>query len=215
MKENLYYLFISGLILGSGPCLSLCAPVLVSYTAMHRKTFKGSFFSYLIFSSGKLLGYCILGILCTLGVKILASPLGAKYLDLLYLIIGCFIVLIGITAIFYKGNKLNPVCSWIHKGNIRNVGILGLLIGLAPCLPLLGILNYIVLISDSHLKTIGFCLVFGFGTIVSPLFLMVMLSGRLAEALSKNDRLKIIIRILCGGIIIFLGGKIILQKLLR
>jgi len=223
MKENLYYLFISGLILGSGPCLSLCAPVLVSYTAIHKKTFKDSFFSYLIFSSSKLLGYCILGILCALGVKIIASPLGAKYLGLIYLIIGCFIILIGITTIFYKGNKLNLGCrrshpfrgSWIHKGNIRNVGILGFLIGLAPCLPLLGILNYIILISDSFFSTIGFCIVFGLGTIISPLFLMVMLSGRLAEVLSKNDKLKIIIRILCGGIIIFLGGRIILQRLLH
>jgi len=215
MKENLYYLFVSGLILGSGPCLSLCAPVLVSYTAIHKETLKDSFLSYLIFSSSKLLGYCILGVLCTFGVKIIASPLGAKYLNLIYLIIGCFIILIGITTIFYRGNSFNPLCSWIHKGNIRNVGILGLLIGLAPCLPLLGILNYIVLISDSFFSAIGFCIVFGLGTIVSPLFLMVMLSGRFAEALSKNDKLKIIIRILCGGIIIFLGGKIILQILLR
>lgn len=215
MKENLYYLFVSGLILGSGPCLSLCAPVLVSYTAIHKKTLRDSFFSYLIFSLSKLLGYCILGVLCTFGVKIIATPLGAKYLGLIYLIVGCFIILIGLTTIFYKGNKLNPVCSRIHKGNIRNVGILGLLIGLAPCLPLLGILNYIVLISDSFFSAVGFCIVFGLGTIISPLFLMVMLSGSLAEAISKNDKLKIIIRILCGGIIIFLGGKIILQRLLR
>ena len=215
MKENLYYLFISGLILDSGPCLSLCAPILVSYTAIHKKTFKDSFFSYLVFSSSKLLGYCILGVLYTLGVKIIASPLGTKYLDFIYLIIGCFIVLIGITAIFYRGGSFKPVCSWIHKGNIRNVGILGLLIGLAPCLPLLGILNYIALISNSSFEAIGFCIAFGLGTIVSPLFLMVMLSGRLAQAFSKNDKLKTIIRILCGGIIIFLGGKIILQILLR
>ena len=215
MSENLYYLFISGLILGSGPCLSLCAPILVSYTALTKKSFKGSFSSYLIFSLNKLIGYCILGILCGLGVKIIASPLGAKYLDLIYLIIGCFIVLIGITAIFNRGNNFNPICNWLHKGNIRNVGVLGLLIGLAPCLPLLGILNYIVLISDSYLQTIGFCVVFGLGTIISPLFLMVMLSGKLAGAFSKNNKLKIIIRILCGGIIVFLGGRIILQTLLH
>jgi len=42
-----------------------------------------------------------------------------------------------------------------------------------------------------------------------------LLSGKLAHVLSKNNKLKIIIRILCGGIIIFLGGKIILQILLR
>ena len=213
MKENLYYLFISGLILGSGPCLSLCAPVLASYTAIHKKSLKDSFLSYLVFALFKLIGYCILGLLCTLGIKIINSPLGQKYLDSIYLIIGSFIVLIGIATIFYKSNKLNPACNWINKGNIRNVGVLGLLIGLAPCLPLLGILNYIVLISDSSLMAIGFCLIFGLGTIISPLFIIVMLSGSLAGALSKNNMLKIAIRVLCGGIIIFLGGKIILQTL--
>jgi len=215
MKENLYYLFISGLILGSGPCLSLCAPVLVSYTAIHKKSLNDSLLSYLVFALFKLIGYCILGLLCALGVKIINSPLGQKYIDSIYLVVGSFIILIGITTIFYKGNKLSPLCNWMHKGNIRNVGILGLLIGLAPCLPLLGILNYIILISDSFLKTTGFCIVFGLGTLISPLFLMVILSGRLAEAFSKNNKLKIAIRILCGGIILFLGGKITLQTLLR
>ena len=215
MSENIYYLFVSGLILGSGPCLSLCAPVLVSYSAIHKKSLKDSFLSYLVFSLFKLIGYCLLGLLCALGIKIINSPLGQKYLDSIYLVVGFFITLIGLTTIFYKGNKSNLVCGWIHKGNIRNVGILGLLIGLAPCLPLLGILNYIVLISDSSLSAIGFCIVFGLGTVVSPLFLMVMLSGSLSQVISKNNKLKIMIRVLCGGIIIFLGGKIILQKLLR
>ena len=215
MKENLYYLFISGLVLGSGPCLSLCAPILVSYTAINKKNFKDSFFSYLIFSLSKLLGYCILGVLCGLGVKIIANPLATNHLDLIYIIIGCFIILIGITAIFNRGNSFNPICNWLHKGNIRNVGVLGLLIGLAPCLPLLGILNYIILISKSYLNTIGFCIVFGLGTIISPLFLMVMVSGKLAQNLSRNNKLKLIIKLFCGGIIIFLGGKIILQTLLH
>jgi len=189
--------------------------VLVSYSAIYKKSLKDSFLAYLVFALFKLIGYCILGLLCALGVKIINSPLGQKYLDSIYLVVGSFIILIGITTIFYEGNKLNPLCSWIHRGNIRNVGILGLLIGLAPCLPLLGILNYIILISDSFLKTIGFCIVFGLGTITSPLFLMVMLSGRLSEAVSKNNKLKIAIRILCGVIILFLGGKITLQTLLR
>ena len=215
MKENLYYLFISGLILGSGPCLCLCAPILVSYTAIHKKTFKDSLFSYLVFSLCKLSGYAILGFFCALGVKIITSPQGAKYLDSIYLGLGCFIVLIGTTTIFYRGKKITLICNWLNKGNIRNVGILGLLIGFTPCLPLLGILNYIIIIAKNIPQAITFSLVFGLGTVVSPLFLLVLFSGKLVNQFSKNNTFKVAIRIICGLILLLLGGKIILQILLR
>ena len=215
MKENLYYLFISGLILGSGPCLSLCAPILVSYTAIHKKTLKDSFFSYLVFSLCKLSGYAILGAFCALGVKIITSPLGAKYLDSIYLILGCFIVLIGTTTIFYRGEKFTLICNWLNKGNIRNVGVLGLLIGFTPCLPLLGILNYIIIIAENIPQAITFSLVFGLGTVISPLFLLVMISGKLVNQFSKNNIFKTVIRIICGLVLLLLGGRIILGILPR
>ncbi len=215
MKENLYYLFLSGLILGSGPCLAFCAPILVSYTAIHKKTFKDSFFSYLVFSLCKLLSYAVLGLLCALGVKIINTPLGAKYLDSIYLGLGYFIVLIGVATIFHKGKKLTSICSWLNKGNIKNVGILGLLIGFTPCLPLLGILNYIIIISKNIPQSIIFSLVFGLGTVISPLFILVLISGKLVDQFSKNNIFKAVIRIVCGLILLLLGGRIILQILLR
>lgn len=215
MKENLYYLFISGLILGSGPCLSFCAPVLISYSAIHKEGLGRSAISYLVFSLFKLTGYCLLGLICSLGVKAINTPLGQKYLDPIYITAGIFIILIGVTSLFYRDGKPNPVCGWIHRGNVRNVGLLGLLIGVTPCLPLLGILNYVILISGSLPSAIGLCLVFGLGTVISPLFIMVVLSGRISAAFTGNRRLKTLLRLLCAGVIIYLGGRIILEKLLR
>lgn len=215
MKENIIYLFISGVILGSGPCLAICAPILISYTAAHRTTIKQSIISYFVFSISKLFSYVILGFLCALGVIILRSPIFLEYSTYIYTGLGCFIVLIGISTLIYRGHKITKACAWIHKGNIRNVGILGILVGFSPCLPLIGILNYIMLISDSSFQAMMFTFIFGIGTIVSPLLILVMLSAKIADKLSKSTRIKLIIRTICGLLFLFLGSQIILRTLLQ
>ena len=213
MKENLYYLFISGLILGSGPCLSFCAPVLIGYTAAFKASTRKSILSYLIFSFFKIIGYVLLGVVCALGVKLLNSPLFLKYTDYVYIALGCFVTMIGLSVLFLKGNCSPRICAWLHKGNIRNVGILGLLVGLSPCLPLLGILNYIVIVSNNATDAMTYTFVFGLGTVLSPLLLLIVLSAKLAELLSKNDKLQMAIRLLCGALLLFLGIKVIIQAL--
>ena len=215
MKENLYYLFLTGLIFGSGPCLSFCAPLLVSYAAIRATSLKKSTVLYLVFSLSRLLAYMILGALCALSMTLLRSRIFEKYTNGIYLGLGCFIILIGITTLVYKESKIRKACSWLHKGNVRNVGILGLLIGFSPCLPLLGILNYIMIISKKVSDAILFSFVFGLGTVVSPLALVVILSGKVSQKLSENNKLKVIIRVICAATLIFLGAKIILQTLLR
>ena len=211
MKENLYYLFISGLILGSGPCLAICAPILISYVASQRASIKESISSYAIFSLFKVSGYIILGILCALGVKLLNSPALGDYLNLIYLILGSFIVLVGSAIVFNKAKHTSKICQWLHKGNIKNVGVFGLLVGLAPCLPLLGILNYVLLISKNPAQAIIFTSVFGMGTVLSPLLILIIISAKISENLSKNQKFKTTIRIISGLVIIFFGLRILLK----
>lgn len=201
--------------MGSGPCLSLCAPILMSYAAAHKTTLKKSVLSYFIFSSFKLISYLLLGAIWMLGVQILRNIVLREYLDIVYLILGCFIILIGITTIVRKGGGISEICSWVHKGNIRNVGVLGILVGLSPCLPLLGILNYIVIISDRVLDALLFSFVFGLGTVFSPLFILMILSSKIGGLSSGNTKFNAVLRIICGGVLLFLGGRIILQILLR
>ena len=133
----------------------------------------------------------------------------------IYATLGIFIIIIGLTTIFYQSKKPNKICEWIHKGNIKNIGLLGLLIGLCPCLPLIGILQYIILISDTGYQAMFFSLSFGLGTVVSPLFIFMALSGKIAQNFSQNNKIKMALRILSGLMFIFLGIKIILQILLR
>ncbi len=214
MKENLYYLFISGLILGSGPCLSFCAPMLIGYAASQRASIRKSISSYAMFSLFKVAGYMLLGLACALSVRLLNSPALGGYLNTIYLMLGSFMVLAGLAVLFNKASHGNKACQWFHKGNIKNVGVFGLLVGLAPCLPLLGILNYVVIISNNPAQAIIFTLVFGLGTVLSPLLILMVLSAKIAERLSQNKKLKFTIRIATSLIIIFFGLKIILQILL-
>jgi threonine/homoserine/homoserine lactone efflux protein len=87
-------------------------------------------------------------------------------------------------------------------------------VGLSPCLPLLGILNYIIITSSSPLEAVLFTLVFGVGTILSPLILVVVLSARLGKWFSENEKFKRVLKIICGLVLVLLGSKIILQRLL-
>ena len=215
MAENLCYLFLSGLILGSGPCFYFCAPILATYTALYKSTFRGALISYLIFSLFKIIGYIVLGLLCALFWKLLNNPRFMHFLDLIYMIMGLFIIVIGISTLFHKTSLGGRCCSFLHQGNIKNVGVLGFLVGISPCLPLLGILNYIVIISHIPVQAILFALIFGLGTVLSPLILIVGLSGKLATYTLGNKKLQLGMKIVGGLFLIFLGLQVTLGKLLQ
>lgn len=215
MNESLYYLFVSGLILGSGPCLGFCAPILTGFVATYKPSLKKAFIAYLSFSSAKLVSYMIMGASCGAFSGLLKSGFFTSYLNIVNIILGFFVLLIGIFTFMFKEPLNNKCCLFLAKGNITNSGILGLLAGFSPCLPLLGILNYVVIISHSPLEGLFYALVFGLGTSISPVILLVGVSGNLAGNLSRNSKIKTLIRVVSGLILIYLGARIILQRFMR
>lgn len=215
MKESLYYLFLSGLILGTGPCAAFCAPILASYVVVYKNSFNKGVVSYAAFSAGRLISYAILGALCGGLSGILKSAALSGALGTITVIFGTGIALIGVLTILSKNPVAAKYCSFLHKGNVRNAGILGFLAGFSPCLPLLGILNYVIIISHSVLEAVVFILVFGLGTVISPVILLIGLSGKLSGFFSRNQKLERIIRLCAGVFLIFLGIKAVLQILLR
>lgn len=213
MKENLSYLFLSGLILGSGPCLSFCAPILFSYVSVFKTSSRKAFFSYAVFSAGKIFSYMLLGALCGVFSGVLKSRIFEKYLDLIYLSLGAFILVLGISTVALKGPLRNKYCLALHKGNIRNVGVLGFLTGFAPCLPLLGVLDYIVIISHSWIQATVYAFVFGVGTILSPLILLVVFLGKVTGKLEESQKIQTVVRVISGIILCSFGAGIILSRL--
>ncbi|MCX5681055.1 MAG: sulfite exporter TauE/SafE family protein [Candidatus Omnitrophica bacterium] len=178
MKENLYYLFVSGLVLGSGPCLGFCGPFLLAYTAAYKASIRQSFFSYLIFSGGRLVSYAAWGLVCVLAVAFFQSPGLAKYTRVIYCVLGGFIIFLGLAILLGKNNFFKKACEVIHQGNVRNVGVAGFLAGLSPCLPLIGILNYVALIAKSPSEAMLFLLVFGLGTVISSAAILIFFGAK-------------------------------------
>ena len=134
----------------------------------------------------------------------------SRYAQSIYFVLGLFVILLGAATCLGAKDLFGKTCAILNKGNIRNVGVAGLLIGFAPCLPLVGILNYVVLIAKNPWDAIMYLLVFGLGTVVSPLVFLAALSGKFAQMISKSQRTKTFFQYACGGMLVFLGARIVM-----
>lgn len=137
----------------------------------------------------------------------------AKYI---YLFGGMIIILIGI-FIIKDSIRITQACfvpSPVTKffRNIKGSGVtLGLIMGLLPCMPLLAVLSYIGLISFSWQRCIFYSLIFGLGTLISPLILLVLGAGLIHKILFNKPKIYRIFRLICGFIIVFFGAQLVFQ----
>jgi sulfite exporter TauE/SafE len=211
MVESLYYLFLSGLVLGSGPCLGFCAPALGSFIAVYKPSFKKAAVSYLYFSSAKIISYMMIAALAGGFSGFLRSFISSKQMIALNMFMGALVILAGILTIAANNPLENKYCLALSKGNLRNAGLLGFLGGFAPCLPLIGILDYIIMISNSAQQAAFLALIFGLGTAISPAFLIIVFSGKVSRLLSGSRKAKFWVRIISSLLLIFLGLKALSQ----
>lgn len=206
MVTAIISLFLSGILFGSGPCIASCGPILISYVAGTGRTLRQGLSSYFIFSFSRIFVYLVLGItVSSLGRFIIEKSIGAfsKYV---FIFGGGFIILVGILTALGK-NAGEKHCLFLRNNFVeqdkKSLIVLGLIIGLLPCLPLLAIFSYIGLVSHSWLESLFYSLSFGMGTILSPLIGLVMLSSLVARCVKgRGNR---IFNIICGLVIIFLG----------
>ncbi len=204
-----FSLFLSGLFLGSGPCLISCGPFLVSFIAGNKKDFKQSLWIWLVFSLSRIFAYLILGILVGLFSQAILSSIYQKaILRYLFILAGFFVALIGILMLFDRLPKLK-LCESLKKTFIqkstKSMILFGLLVGFLPCVPLLGILTYVVLISKDVLKSVFYCFSFGLGTLVSPLIIMAVCASFIYKLLGSQERVYYIFSKICAVIILLLG----------
>jgi len=100
--------------------------------------------------------------------------------------------------------------------NIRSLAILGMLIGVLPCAPLIGILSYITMTSTHYMQGILMAAAFGLGTAISPLALLAMAAGAIPKLKLLQDRRALIIfQRICGTILIFFGVHVIVSALIK
>ena len=150
-----------GMSFGFGPCLASCGPILISYMAGTKKNVLASIGTYILFSSARVAVYLILGLLVfSLGKFITQTWLGglSRYV---FIIGGAFIIFLGIFTAFGNHLEFKP-CRFFAKNLLRQYHksalLLGLIIGILPCAPLLALLSYVGLVSKTWSQVLIYCL---------------------------------------------------------
>lgn len=205
--EVLLEVFLAGIGLGFGPCFLFCIPLLFPYILAKNTTAKEGFKIMIIFSLGRILSYGILGF----AVVYLINTVNIQNVYFKK-VAGVFIVLVGITYIFSKvPHKLCGILNKLFVEKSRfNIFIFGMLIGLSPCAPLVGVLTYILFKSSTPIIGFGCGLSFGIGTSLSPLLIIGPLAGGISSVMSKYPRVFLLTRILSGLILFYFGIRLIL-----
>lgn len=202
-------LFVAGLFMGLGPCLAFCAPILIPYIAGSERSWLEGLKDVLIFSASRVVIYGVLGLLAG-GIGCLLSSSKLDFIK--YLGLGIFVLLLGI--IMLLRGKGFPLCRILHRETIergtKSMILLGVLIGLAPCLPLLGALTIIAGLAKGPLMGAFWGLSFGLGTVISPLIILAPIAGGLGRLLSSKPVFYQTFSRLCGCFLIYFGIRLIL-----
>lgn len=209
MHKIMLYLFLAGLVFGSGPCLASCGPLLVSYIAGIKKNARGGLLAYIFFSLARVSVYIILSIFIYFLGDIALHRLSINLSGPLFVFGGIFIIIIGILV------SLGRKCEMGLKRHDRATAFgLGAIIGLLPCGPLLSVFAYIGLVCKSWVQSLLYSFSFGAGTFLSPLVILSMLAGKIsALVVNTKGAYYALFNLFCGGIIIFLGIQLLLKGL--
>lgn len=208
-------IFLLGLSVGAGPCMASCGPVLVPYFAQAPLKPLEAVRKYAVFSLGRILVYSGLGAAIFLVGKMATQVFLESTFGYVTFFGGVIICMLGVLSIF--GRHSGPrFCAFLEKHRPRidtgNLFLLGIVMGLAPCGPVLVLLASAALVSKHLALTVGYCLVFGLGTTISPLALIcVFASGSSQFLRNRNMFWQRILDYLCGSIMIFIGIQFLLR----
>ncbi|MFA5155994.1 MAG: sulfite exporter TauE/SafE family protein [Candidatus Omnitrophota bacterium] len=206
-----------GISFGSGPCLASCGPLFLSYTAGSGKNIPKSLAAYLIFSSARIAVYVVLGALVYLSGKFFTEQVFAGITRYVFWAGGTFIISMGI--LIAMGRNLDTVaCKFLYKNLLqkdrKSIFIFGLIVGLAPCPPLIALFSYVALISKSLTLSAVYALSFGLGTLLSPLALLAIFAGAIPGVMAKfKPAFSRALNLVCAAILIILGAQLIIKAL--
>jgi sulfite exporter TauE/SafE len=200
----------------AGPCFLACTPIILTYLVAVDKKWPKVLSSIFIFLSGRILAYLILGWLAGLSAEILNRFLSSNYNLILKPLGGLISIILGVFILFAKDSD-NFFCRIAQNqtASLGNIFILGFIVGVSPCSPLIALLFEIALISRTAITGLFYALAFGLGTCLASLIIIAVLAGLLKGLSTKffhsrtsNTVFKVIFAIL----LIFLGINIIMSS---
>lgn len=207
-------LFGIGFSMGiAGPCLLTCAPLLVTYIAGRRISFLESIRDILIFLFGRFIAYIALGYIAGFAATYFRMVANKVFVPWLRLLAAVIIILMGL----YVGigqKLLNKICpaSLSKITGISSLFLLGVIIGLSPCPPLVALLIELAIISKNGMDAVFYILFFGLGTFISGLLALGVLSGLFSWLPAKifhSTRIKFVFRIVCALLLVSLGLNLV------
>jgi len=199
-------LFVAGIGLGFGSCFLFCAPLISSYILAKGFNHKEGLKFTVIFSAGRILAYSILGLVAVAFINTIGIQKSV------FKQVGGILILLMLPVYGFFGEKIK-FCNFIYKhiGQKTNINtfVLGFLIGLSPCAPLIGILTYIACKSGNMVCGFFYGLTFGIGTFFSPLVLLGLFAGLFMDFFSKSRNTVLFLKIIANIILVYFGIKLL------
>ena len=203
-------------------CTASCLPYVTSYIAGTGAGFSKGVKITLIFNSGRILAYVLIGGLIGLfsGIITLAAPDAISPFQVYAsLVFGLVTVAIG-ASILLKARKLHE-CNFqgdniVTSSKMNKFGIdfgafsLGLTRGLIICPPLITLLVVYALPFSNPIGSMTLATLFGLGTTVSPILVLGGVTGWL---LNKAPLFRKLISIAGGAVLIVLGVVTIVSSI--
>ena len=206
--------FTGGLLYGLAVCTASCLPIVTGYIAGVGAGFSKGVKVTLIFNSGRILAYTLIGALIGLfgGLfRVFVSEAAISPFQVYSsFAFGVVTIIIGAAILFRARKPCDCNAESVPVGAFRKVGrfgvdfgafSLGLSRGLIVCPPLIALLLY-SLPFTSPIGSVGIALLFGLGTALSP---MILLGGVTGWLLGKAPLFRKWISLAGGGILILLG----------
>ena len=206
--------FAGGLLYGLAVCTASCLPVVTGYIAGVGAGFSKGVKVTLIFNSGRILAYTLIGALIGLFSGLFRVFVSESAISPFQVYssfaFGIVTIVIGAAILFRARKPCDCNEGRTPVGTFRKVGrfgvdfgafSLGLSRGLVVCPPLIALLLY-SLPFTSPVGSVGIALLFGLGTALSP---MILLGGVTGWLLGKAPLFRKWISLAGGGILILLG----------
>lgn len=217
MIKITFSLFLLGLTFGSGACIASCGPLLVAYLVGTEKNIAKSVASYCIFSCARIGVYAALSLCVFLAGKFVVIRLVGDASRYLIVAGGILIMLMGALVAMGRERK-DAFCGKLHRKflehDAKSILIMGIVIGLMPCAPLIALFSYVGLVSKTWIQSLAYSLSFGLGTAVSPLILLVVFAGLMPGFLRvRGKAFARIARYICATIIVILGMQLVWRGL--
>ncbi len=217
--------FAGGLLYGMVVCTASCLPYIASYIAGIGAGFKKSVGVTLVFNSGRVAGYAliggIIGVFSGLFRLFVSQSAFSPFQIYSSLAFGIVTIIIGASILLkYKSPcEFKPADnkSLVAHGKIGRFGFdyrafsLGLSRGLIICPPLIALLIYSLPFSNP-IGSVAIAVLFGLGTALSP---MLLLGGVTGWLLTKAPLFRKWVSLAGAGILIILGIATLINSIIQ